>query len=226
MTAADILKELEKLSDVKTSAHNLKSGVTGAQFGVKLGDIRKVAKKVKVNKQAVALELWATDIFDAQMLSILIINPNKLSASELDNMVRSVHYDRVADWLNSYVVKLHSENESLRLKWMQDENPMAARAGWNLTKQRIVRNPEMVDISALLDRIEAEMLTTSPTAQWTMNFCLAEIGIHHKDYRKRALEIGEKLGLYRDYPTSKGCTSPFAPIWINEMVSREEKVQA
>ncbi|MFL2433585.1 MAG: DNA alkylation repair protein, partial [Vicinamibacterales bacterium] len=23
------------------------------------------------------------------------------------------------------------------------------------------------------------------------------------------------------YPTSKGCTSPFAPIWINEMVGRQ-----
>jgi hypothetical protein len=27
--------------------------------------------------------------------------------------------------------------------------------------------------------------------------------------------IGEKLGIYRDYPCSPGCTSPFAPIWIN-----------
>ena len=27
-------------------------------------------------------------------------------------------------------------------------------------------------------------------------------------------------GVYRDYPVSKGCTSPYAPIWINEMVSR------
>jgi len=27
--------------------------------------------------------------------------------------------------------------------------------------------------------------------------------------------------VFRDYPTSKGCTSPFAPIWINEMVKRQ-----
>ncbi len=38
---------------------------------------------------------------------------------------------------------------------------------------------------------------------------------------KRALAIGEKLGVYRDYPCSKGCTSPFAPTWINEMVKRK-----
>jgi len=32
---------------------------------------------------------------------------------------------------------------------------------------------------------------------------------------------GEKLGIYRDYPVSKGCTSPFAPVWIEEMVRRQ-----
>ena len=55
--------------------------------------------------------------------------------------------------------------------------------------------------------------------QWTMNNCLAGIGIHHPKLRKRALAIGEALGIYRDYPVSKGCTSPFAPIWITDMVS-------
>ena len=54
-----------------------------------------------------------------------------------------------------------------------------------------------------------------------MNYALAETGINHPEYRERAIAIGEKLGVYRDYPTSKGCTSPFAPIWINEMVSRQ-----
>jgi hypothetical protein len=51
-----------------------------------------------------------------------------------------------------------------------------------------------------------------------MNFCLAGIGIQFPKHRERALTIGEKLGIYRDFPVSKGCTSPFAPIWINEMV--------
>ena len=57
--------------------------------------------------------------------------------------------------------------------------------------------------------------------QLTMNGALAEIGINFPDRRKRALAIGEALGIYRDYPVSKGCTSPFAPIWIKEMVSRQ-----
>jgi 3-methyladenine DNA glycosylase AlkD len=55
-----------------------------------------------------------------------------------------------------------------------------------------------------------------------MNSCLASIGIHHAAHRERALAIGEKLGVYRDYPTPKGCTSPLAPLWIAEMVRRQK----
>ena len=98
---------------------------------------------------------------------------------------------------------------------------MAARAGWSFTMERIVRSPQGLNIPALLDRVETEMGRAAPEIQWTMNGALAEIGIHFPEHRKRALAIGEKLGVFRDYPTSKGCTSPFAPIWINEMVRRQ-----
>lgn len=220
MTLKETLLQLENLSDEKTRSYNTKNGVGDKQYGVKLGDIRKVAKKIKSN-QKLSLELWKTENFDAQMLAILIIKPEELSSEELDAMVRTLKYDRVADWLNAYVVKLHPDKESLRQKWMKDKNPMAARAGWDQTSQRVVKNPEMVDIPELLDRIEKEMSIAAPEAQWTMNFTLAEIGIHHAAHRHRAIEIGEKLGVYRDYPVSKGCTSPFAPIWIKEMVKRK-----
>lgn len=50
---------------------------------------------------------------------------------------------------------------------------------------------------------------------------VAQIGIHFPGHRKRAIVIGETLGLYRDYPVSKGCTSPFALMWIKAMASRQ-----
>ncbi len=128
---------------------------------------------------------------------------------------------QVADWLNSYVVKEHPEKESLRVAWLEDEHPWAARAGWGLTSGRIAKSPEGLDVKGILDRLEREMPDAPPEVQWTMNSCLAGIGIHHPKLRKRALAIGEKLGIYRDYPCAKGCTSPFAPIWINEMVKRQ-----
>ena len=135
--------------------------------------------------------------------------------------MRSISFAHVADWLISYVVKQHADKETLRQKWMADDDRWAARAGWSLTAERVAKSPEGLDPPKLLDRIESEMADADPAVQWTMNSALAEIGIHFPKLRKRAIAIGEALGIYRDYPVSKGCTSPFAPIWIHAMVSRK-----
>jgi 3-methyladenine DNA glycosylase AlkD len=220
MTPKEILTQLEALGNEKRRAHNTKYGAGDNQFGVLMGDIRKLAKKIKTNHE-LALTLWKTKNIDARFLAILIMKPEELSAKEMDRLVRSVTFVHVADWLYSYVLKLHPDKESLRQEWMTTDDPMAARAGWQLTAGRVMKSPEGLDLPALLDRIESEMGSAASEVQWTMNCCLAEIGIHFPDHRKRALAIGEKLGVFRDYPVSKGCTSPFAPIWINEMVSRQ-----
>jgi 3-methyladenine DNA glycosylase AlkD len=219
-TLKETLAQLEALGNEKVRAHNRKHGAGDNQFGARLGDIRKLADKIKAD-HTLAMALWETGNIDARLLAILLINPKKLSGDELDRMVRSVGFAQVADWLNSYVVRKYPDKETLRHRWMAEEDPWAARAGWSLTSERIGKNPEGLDLPALLDRIESEMRDAAPEAQWTMNFCLAGIGIHFPEYRERAIAIGETLGIYRDYPVSKGCTSPFAPIWIKEMVSRQ-----
>jgi 3-methyladenine DNA glycosylase AlkD len=168
-----------------------------------------------------ALALWDTGNIEARLLAILLLKPRELSRDEMNRMVRSADFAQLADWLNSYVVKNHPDKETLRESWMEDDDPWAARAGWGLTSERINRSPDGLDLPALLDRIESEMGGAPPEVQWTMNSALAGIGIHFPKLRKRAIALGEKLGIYRDYPVSKGCTSPFAPIWISEMVRRQ-----
>src|SRR5262245_4892667 len=224
-TLEEALRQLESLGDAGLRAQNAKSGPLGSgagdnQFGVSRGDVRILAKKIKTNHE-LALSLWKTGNIDAQFLATLLIKVNLLSADEMERMVKSVTWVWVAEWLHSYVVKEHADKETLRQKWMKSDDRWAARAGWQLTAGRVAKNPEGLDLEALLDRIEKEMGTAAPEVQWTMNMCLAEIGIHNPKLRKRAIAIGEKLGIYRDYPVSKGCTSPFAPIWINFMVSRQ-----
>lgn len=220
MTLKDALAKLKALADPAVRKHNLKYGAGENQFGVKHGDLRTLAKGIKADPK-LADALWATGNADAQLLSVLLTGPKDLDAKRLDARVRSVAFSHVADWLLNYVVKKHAEKEELRKAWMTDADRWAARAGWGLTAERVAKGPEGLDATALLDRIEAEMGGADPVVQWTMNAVLAEIGIHVPRLRKRAVAIGEKLGVYRDYPVSKGCTSPFAPIWIAAMVARK-----
>lgn len=220
MTLNETLKQLKALGSEAVRKQNAKWGAGDDQFGVKHGDIRVLAKKIKTDPR-LAMSLWKTGNVDAQLLAVLLMKPKELSAKEVDRLVRSISFAGVAEWLISYIVKQHADKETLRQEWMADDDRWAARAGWSLTAERIAKSPEGLDPPALLDRIESEMGSAEPAVQWTMNAALAEIGIHFPKLRKRAIAIGEKLGVYRDYPVSKGCTSPFAPIWINAMVARQ-----
>ena len=220
MTLNETLKQLKALGNEKVRAQNAKHGAGDNQFGVSLGDIRKLAKKIRTD-HALALSLWENGNVDAQFLAALLIQPKKLSAKEMDRMVRSVSFVRVADWLNAYVVRQHPDKEALRQDWMTADDRWAARAAWDLTSERVAKSPDGLDVPALLARIESEMADADPEVQWTMNMALATVGIHFPKHRKQAIAIGERLGIYRDYPVSKGCTSPFAPIWINFMVNRK-----
>src|SRR4051812_8493887 len=164
MTLKETLKQLQALGDEKVRAQNAKRGAGDNQFGVKLGDLRVLAKKVKT-KHELAKALWETGNIDAQFLATLLIQPTALSADELERMVRSVTFMWVADWLHSYVLKEHADKETLREKWMTSDHPMAARAGWQLTAGRVAKSPAGLDLPALLDRIETEMGGTAPQVQ-------------------------------------------------------------
>ena len=132
MTVNEILARLKSLGDDARRAHNTKAGAPDNQFGVKLGGIRAMAKKTKIDHE-------------------LALN----------------------------------------------------------------------HLPALLDRIVKEMPKAMPEVQWTMNNTLAAIGIHAPKFRKRAVAIGEEIGLYRDWLVSKACTPPYVPVWVEFMVKRQ-----
>jgi 3-methyladenine DNA glycosylase AlkD len=222
MTVEEVLTELASLGDPARRAHNTKAGAPANQFGVKLGDLRTVANRIKTD-HPLALALWNTGNVEGQLLATLILVPKRLSADELDAMTRSTTCGQVADWLNAYVVAKHPAKESLRERWMavDEENRWAARAGWSLTAGRVKREPEGLDLPALLDRIESEMPTAPPEVQWTMNNTLGAIGIEQPALRERAIAIGETIGLYKNWPVSKGCIPPYVPVWVEAMVARK-----
>ncbi|RSN34754.1 DNA alkylation repair protein [Amycolatopsis sp. WAC 01416] len=219
MTTAEVLAELAALDDPRARQVNEKHG---DDHGVNLGKLRALAKRLKT-QQELALELWETDDTAAKLLALLICRPKAFERDDLDRMVREARTPKVHDWLVNYVVKKNPHAEELRLAWSADPDPVVASAGWALTTERVAKKPEGLDLTRLLDVIEAELKTAPDRLQWAMNHCLAQIGIDHAEHRARAIAIGERLEVLKDYPTPPNCTSPFAPVWIAEIVRRQEE---
>ena len=218
MTLAEALGELAALEDPKMRAANEKRG---DDHGINLSRMRAVAKKIKTD-QPLAQELWSTGETAARLLALLICRPRDFTADELDAMLRETRPPKVNDWFVNYVAKKTPLAEEMRLRWFDDADPTVAAAAWSLTSVRVAKDPDGLDLDHLLDLIERDMKDAAPRPQWSMNETLATIGIHHPALRARALEIGERLQVLADYPTAPGCTSPFAPSWITEIVRRRE----
>ena len=216
-TVDDVMGELAALENPAMRAAN---ELRGDDHRVNLSHLRALAKRLKTQHE-LALALWATGDTAARLLATLICRPKLFSADELDLMVREIGSPKLLDWFIVNVIKPGKHAEQLRLRW-KDEGGLVGRAGWSLTTDRVVKNAEGLDLEALLDQIEHELQQTPEDKQWPMNHCLAEIGIHHPQWRKRAIAIGEKLKVMIDYPASPGCTPPYVPLWIAEMVRRRE----
>ncbi|GGD70728.1 DNA alkylation repair protein [Microbacterium murale] len=218
MTVPDVLSELAALEDPKMRSANEKRG---DDHGINLSKMRGLAKQVKTN-HALAKELWSTGETAPRLLALLICKPREFSADELDAMLRETRPPKVNEWFVSYIAKKSPLAEEMRVRWFDDADPTVAAAAWSLTSERVAKKPEGLDLEDLLDRIERDMKDAPTRPQWTMNETLAQIGIYHPHLRARALEIGERLQVLADYPTAPGCTSPFAPSWIGEIVRRRE----
>jgi 3-methyladenine DNA glycosylase AlkD len=216
-TVAELRAELAALDDPKIRAVNERHG---DDHGVNLGQLRAVAKRLKT-QQELARQLWSSGDTAARLLALLICRPKAFERDELDAMLRESRTPKVHDWLVNYLVKKSPHAEQLRETWFADSDPVVASAGWALTTERVAKQPAGLDLAALLDLIEAEMKDAPDRLQWAMNHCLAQIGIDHPEHRARAIDIGERMEVLKDYPTPPGCTSPFAPVWITEMVHRQ-----
>ena len=192
----------------------------GDDHGVHLTKLRALAKEIGPDAD-LARGLWATGDTAARLVAILLLRLRACGEDELDGLLREARAPKVHDWLVGVVVQKGPHAEALRERWLADPDPVVASAGWALTSGRVGKGRlDGLDLSGLLDTIEAEMGGAPERLQWAMNWALTQIGVADPALRARAVGIGERLGVLRDYPTPPGCTSPFAPVAIAELVRR------
>lgn len=214
MDENEVMAQLAALGNTSRKKVMLKAGAGENCFGVRLGELRKLAAKLGQDNR-LALDLWETGNGDARLLACMIVKPETLP----ENTAREL--TAAADWLDlldelvlgplcatGYAGKLMRE-------WIDASDDNLGRAGWALAVGAVMEkkaSPQF--LTELLDIVERELKDASPNKQWMMNRALCEIGIRHDAYTQRCLAIGERLGVYRDMKVPKGCTSAYAPEWI------------
>ena len=188
-------------------------------------EIRSIAKEQGKNPELAAY-LWEHGGFGSRMLSLLILDLKAVDVPYLERMIADLEaaggkeQSQLLDWTIANVIMKKAALKNETAKWRDDPSTLRQRVFWSV-QARSVRAENHALNERLLEHIERELPAASEKVQWNMNWCAAQIGIVDERLRGRCIALGERLGLYRDYPVSKGCTSPYLPVWIGSVVGKK-----
>ena len=217
----EVYAQLEAWGSEKVRATYAKRGAGENLFGVKMGDLRGLAKAIGTD-HALALQLWETGNEDARMLACLIMDPAALTESQIEAMLTPLTYITLIDELVEVIAQT-PHAETLRLRWMPSPEECVGRAGWGLLAERFVAKKfQDLDIGAILAVIAAEILAAPVRKQEKMTQVQVEIAIRLPEYRDACIALGERLGRFDQRPVPKGCTPFYAPDWIAAILARKK----
>lgn len=222
MDIKKILNFLEQESNPSRRSAYLNAGAPNETYGVPIGKMRTLAKTLGSNNQD-ALRLWETNITDAQLLATMILNPKTLKVKDAYRLVDTAVFDQVLDELVFKVlVKSTCKNEMMD-QYQGSNKDRELRVYWAFIVDKVSKDKHIMseEINSYLQEIEIKLRDAMPQTQWMMNRALAEIGFRHLEYTSSCLEIGERLGVYKDMKVAPGCTSAYAPAWINAVLKRK-----
>ena len=129
MTANDIVAELRKLGNAQTKKTWMNHGAKEPCLGVKVGDIKKIQKRVKMDYQ-LALDLYDTGIADAMYLAGLIADDAKMTKKDLQKWIKGATCDWVAEYTVPWVASAGPHGREMALKWIESKDETIAAAGW------------------------------------------------------------------------------------------------
>ena len=176
---------------------------------------------------ATAQALWQMGSCKERLVALLMMDPRQLTPEQVEQLTDDIiagpaaDREQVGDWMLTNVLIKRPPLLQALSTWQTCPQLLRQRLFWYMS-MRTSKNMPAAEQDRLVSILEQEFATADPSVQWTMNLFAGQVGIQNPNVRARCIALGERTGLYKDYPTPKGCTSPYLPLWINAIVARGE----
>jgi 3-methyladenine DNA glycosylase AlkD len=197
MTATDVLAELETLGSAQTKKTFLRHGAPEPFFGVKIGDLKTIQKRLKVN-HALAIELYTTGNSDAMYLAGLIADPKQMTKAHLQKWAKGATWYMLSDFTVAGVAAESPFGWDLGLEWIDSKKELIASAGWNTLSGVLSITPDQdldpQQIEALLKRIETQISSAPNRVRYAMNGFVISVGTYVASLLAKAKQTAKKVG--------------------------------
>jgi len=224
MTTPEILKELRNLGSPSTKAMLMRNhGVQEPCFGVKIGDLKKIVKRVGCDYK-LALELYDTGNYDAMYLAGLIADDASMTRRDLQRWAEGAYGGALPGYTVAWVAAQSRHGWEMGLKWIDSPKPHVASAGWSTLACVVALRPDaeldLVKLKRLLARVGTSMSKAPDWVRSAMNGFLISVGCYVTPLTDEALKVGEKLGPVKADLGPNQCRIPFAPDYIRKVEQR------
>ncbi len=187
---AGILEELVSLS-VREKQENVGKTVIspGSKLGVRVPDIRKLARKTGKN-HLLALGLWDSGVHEARILAAMVAEPDKLTEEEMEKLVREIDSWDVCDNICGELF-LHTAMADRKIhEWASREGEFVRRSAFALIAYFSVHKKALPDQYFLqfFDLIRAASSDGRHYVKKSVDWALRQIG-------KRSIALNEEAGM-------------------------------
>lgn len=223
MTLKEVMAQLEAFGNEQTKKIFTNHGAREPFYGVKVGDLKKIVKKVKKNHE-LSIALYETGNSDAMYLAGLIADENQITKEQLQNWVEKAYWYMISEYTVAWVTAESPHGHELGMEWIESEEERIASAGWaTLSNLVSIKDDEELDIeelNILLDCISKTIKYAPNRVRYTMNGFVIAAGSYVHDLTERAIEIGEEIGKVDVDVGGTACKVPFSPEYIKKVKSK------
>lgn len=214
------MAELKEYGSEKTKKIFMKHGAKEPFFGVKVGDLKKIVKKVKKNHD-LSLALYDTGNGDAMYLAGLIADEKKISKKDLNNWVEKAEWQMISEYTVAWIASESDHGMALALDWIDSEKEHVAACGWStLSSLMSIKKDEDLDLDkfrGLLDRVKKTIHDQPNRVKYTMNGFVIAAGSFVAELTEQAKKTAEAIGKVNVDMNGTACKVPPAGQYIQKV---------
>lgn len=221
-----VMAELKKKGSAQTRKTYQRHGAPEEMFGVKVGDLKPIAKRLR-GEQQLACELYATGNSDAMYLAGLVADGAQMNRRQLNAWARAATWSMISEYAVPSVAAEHPHGAALARKWMDARQESVAACGWctyaGLVATRGDDALDFDEIKTLLGRIVSEIADAPDRVRYCMNGFVIAVGSYVRPLHRQAKSAARKIGKVEVDVGDTSCKAPLASEYI-EKVERAGRV--
>jgi len=220
MLLAEVLADLEANGTEQTKKTFLRHGAKEPFFGVKVEHLKKLQKKLK-GRHELAIELYATGNSDAMYLAGLIVDPMKITKTQLKAWAKAAYWYMLSCFTVPWTASESRFGRELGLEWIDSKSEQVAACGWSTLGSMVAITDDgeldLAELVELLDRIPATIAAAKNRTKYAMNGFVIAVGTYVAPLLPKAKSIAGQLGQIEVDVGDTDCKVPVALDYLRKV---------